>query len=71
MSLQQRSECADACAADAHVHVHSHLHPASQPEIKVVMMEDVDTGISAIARELGLGPVTDVKRNTADWPFAD
>ncbi len=43
----------------------------SQPHIKVVMMEDVETGLSQIASALGLGATADVKVKTEDWPFAD
>ena len=43
-----------------------------QPHIKVVLMDrGVEHGLSAIASALGLPPVGDVARNTADWPFAD
>jgi hypothetical protein len=43
-----------------------------QPHIKVVMMDSgVEHGLSQIASALGLPPVGDVARNTADWPFAD
>ena len=45
---------------------------AVQPHIKVVMMDSgVEHGLSQIASALGLPPVADVARNTADWPFAD
>ena len=54
--------CADAPAV---------LDPP-QPHIKVVMMDrGVEHGLSDIASALGLPPVTDGARNTADWPFAD
>jgi hypothetical protein len=43
----------------------------TQPHIKVVMMEDVETGLSQIASALGLGATADVKVKTEDWPFAD
>jgi len=47
-------------------------HPCVQPHIKVVMMDSgVEHGLSQIASALGLPPVADVARNSADWPFAD
>ena len=35
------------------------------------MDSGVEQGLSAIASALGLPPVGDVQRNSADWPFVD
>ena len=59
-ALAPRASCALTCR-----------RPRPQPHIKVVMLDNVDRGLGQIAKELGLGPVQDVKRNTEDWPFVD
>ena len=42
-----------------------------QPHMKVVDINDVGSGLSILAKELGLAPVADIKAMTADWPFVD
>jgi hypothetical protein len=39
--------------------------------MKIRDLDLSDSPINAEHRALGLPPVADVARNTADWPFAD